>query len=105
MDVGKYVADGYKCVKDASTTTVPYKVEQIGNDEMVVKAEEGTPNGTTFANLDGGFNGEITTVTNSDTISGATVTSVGQKALPSSTAPRAMRRSKAALPAKVSWPH
>ena len=71
--------DGYKCVKDASTTTVTYKVEQIGNDELVVKADEGTPNGKTSASLDGGFNGNITTVTNSNTISGATVTSVGQK--------------------------
>ena len=79
MDVGKYVPDGYKCVKDASTTTVTYKVEQIGNDELVVKADEGTPNGKTSASLDGGFNGNITTVTNSNTISGATVTSVGQK--------------------------
>ena len=88
-------------MKDASTTTVTYKVEQIGNDELVVKADEGTPNGKTSASLDGGFNGNITTVTNSNTISGATVTSVGQKALPSSTAPWAMRRSKAALPAKM----
>ena len=79
MDVAKYVPDGYKCVKDVSTTTVTYKVEQIGNDELVVKADEGTPNGKTSASLDGGFNGNITTVTNSNTISGATVTSVGQK--------------------------
>ena len=66
-------------MKDASTTTVTYKVEQIGNDELVVKADEGTPNGKTSASLDGGFNGNSTTVTNSDTISGATVTSVGQR--------------------------
>ena len=38
--------DGYKCVKDASTTTVTYKVEQIGNDELVVKADEGVSVGS-----------------------------------------------------------